>query len=200
VAVQYLANGYWFYVTGRIPDGKDPDRVDRKLIEQYDIGVSKWTRARRRAVGIAAIQYIRHDRFFVLLATHGRHPFFAAEQSQLRDARRVPIRYGGYSMSYRGGHPHVRIENSQYRLLKECTVRLAKEGDLGRLFSFFYSLPFEPYAPIRRQLLNLVRAASRVSKGGGGPSVPYRAVRLRRRVVHVYETAEEEASTAPDSY
>src|SRR5690349_9625565 len=62
LAVSYLAHGYWFYVTGRIPESKDPRLVDRKLTERYGINVSKWTRSRRRKIGIASVQYLRHDR------------------------------------------------------------------------------------------------------------------------------------------
>ena len=32
LAVSYIANGYWFYVTGRIPEHKDPAVIDVKLI------------------------------------------------------------------------------------------------------------------------------------------------------------------------
>jgi len=38
LAVAYVAHGYWFYVTGRVPEGKDPADVDRKLIARYEIG------------------------------------------------------------------------------------------------------------------------------------------------------------------
>jgi hypothetical protein len=43
----------------------------------------------------------------VLLATPGRHPFFTEEASVIRDARRVPIEFGGYSLSFRGGHAQL---------------------------------------------------------------------------------------------
>ena len=32
IACSYLRHGYWWYVTGRIPVGKDADVIDRKLI------------------------------------------------------------------------------------------------------------------------------------------------------------------------
>ncbi len=51
LAVQYLAHGYWFYVQGRIPDGKDPLAVDAKLLVKYGIGVSRQSRARPKAPG-----------------------------------------------------------------------------------------------------------------------------------------------------
>src|SRR5262245_60629084 len=100
LAVSYLGNGYWFYVTGGIPEGKDPRSVDAKLLSRYQIDLSKWARARRKRAGKANLQYIRFGRFFVLLATHGEHPFFAEEASSIRDARRTPIRFRGYSISY----------------------------------------------------------------------------------------------------
>ena len=40
VAVCYLRHGYWWYVAGRIPKGKDPETVDHKLIEKYDIDLT----------------------------------------------------------------------------------------------------------------------------------------------------------------
>ena len=48
VAVCYLRHGYWWYVTGRIPDGKDPKNVDVKLIA---IGNGTASRETDRFVG-----------------------------------------------------------------------------------------------------------------------------------------------------
>ena len=56
VAVGYVANGYYFYVAGKIPPGKDPAKTDAKIIAQYGIDVSKWTRTRRRKEGMASVQ------------------------------------------------------------------------------------------------------------------------------------------------
>src|SRR5262245_15327111 len=63
LAVAYVKNGYYFYVTGRVPDGKDPVAIDRKLIDRYGAGISKWARARRKRAGLANIQYLRFERF-----------------------------------------------------------------------------------------------------------------------------------------
>ena len=50
-AVCYVARGYWFYVTGRIPERKDPAKTDAKIISQCGLDVSKWTRARQKKAG-----------------------------------------------------------------------------------------------------------------------------------------------------
>src|SRR5512135_1422643 len=102
LAVGYLARGYRFYFQGLIPDGKDPQAVDAKLIARYGLGISKFERSRRKARGLANIQYLRYRQFFVLLSTSGeQNPL--RDDHTLRDAHEVPIKLGGYAASFRGG-------------------------------------------------------------------------------------------------
>src|SRR5438477_174423 len=49
LAVQYVGRGYYFFVTGTIPEHKDAEKVDAKLCERYGVWLSKWAKARRRA-------------------------------------------------------------------------------------------------------------------------------------------------------
>lgn len=192
LAVSYVANGYWFYVTGRIPEGKDPVAVDRKLIERYGVAVSKWSRARRKQLGQANVQYLRHERFFVLLATRGEHRFFAEEQAQLRDARRVPIKHGGYAVSFRGGHAHVRIERGMYNIIKAHLLELGMHRRAESVEDAFGRLPFEPYAPVKRQLLNILRAVNRARRVAGFAKIDGRCLRLHRQVVRPFVASEEQ--------
>ncbi len=187
LVVSYLGNGYWFYVTGEIPLGKDPRKVDAKLVTRYQIDVSKWERARRKRAGVANLQYIRFARFFVLLATHGQHCFFEEEASSIRDARKTPIRFCGYSISYRGGHPHVRIEQDEFKRLKAYFVELAPHRSAEVLGRELGSLPFEAYAPIRRQLLVILRAVNRERQTAGFEPVPKSCLRMMRRIWRPFE-------------
>ena len=130
VAVSYLRHGYWFYVSGWIKPGKDLEQIDRKLIDKYQIAIGERERAARKQRGLANMQYIRYRNWFLLLATEGHHPFKQHERKQIRDCRRVPIRFEGYSISYRrsgvtpkgGGPPKwhacVRIDGPTYKQLK----------------------------------------------------------------------------------
>ncbi len=187
LAISYIGHGYWFYVTGIIPERKDPRRVDEKLLEQYDADLSKWTRARHRRAGLANVHYIRHGRFFVLIASRGRHRFFEDEPNH-KDVRRDPIRFAGYSIGYRMGvdrrmHPSVRIHPDEYRTLKAYLLSIACHRSVEKLIGEFRRIRFEPYAPVRRQLLNLLRAVNRLRAEAGFEPVPISALRLRRRVV-----------------
>ncbi|MBN9521513.1 hypothetical protein J0H58_23840 [bacterium] len=183
LAVAYVARGYLFYVAGRIPEHKEPRRVDEKLIERYQIDVSKWARARRKRLGQASVQYLRHLDFFVIVATHGMHRFYELEGGNVRDVRRRAIRYGGYAVGFRGGHVQVRIDLPQYRLLKAWFEEEATRRSAASLAKTFYDLPFEPYYLVRKQEFNLLRAVNRRRKSAGLPLVPLECIWLKRRPV-----------------
>ena len=195
IACSFLRHGYWFYVTGCIPAGKDAGAVDRKLIEKYGIAMSESTRARRKQVGFANLQDIRHDRFFAILATKGHHRFFDEEAAGIRDMRRIPLQYAGYSISYRRGgrtrdgerdqrwHSHVEIERRRFLELKARFLHLAVHRSPVNLAMAFYDFPFEPYAPVRRQLLTLLREVNAVRRQAGFQVLPVEVLPLRRRIV-----------------
>lgn len=188
VAVGYLAHEYYFYVVGIIPAGKDPRRVDEKLVQRYGIDCSKWARARRKRAGLSNVAYLRHHRFFVLLATEGEHRLFRDESRGIRDFRRVPLRFASYSISYRGGHPHVRIAEPTMRDLREWLRSLALKRSAEELGSVLHSLPFEPYAPVRAQYCELLRLVNRLRAVAGLPLVSKSCLRLHRSPVRVFES------------
>ncbi|MBK8912982.1 MAG: hypothetical protein IPM64_00015 [Phycisphaerales bacterium] len=154
LAVAYITHGYWFYMAGTIPEGKDPVAIDAKLIDRYGIAISKWARCRRKKQGLANMQYLRHERFFVLLATKGRHDFFERERVSIRDVRRKSIKFAGYSIGCRKGrdgrwHASVRLEQQRYAYLRNgsgATSRLADQETKRRM-----------YGPVRNQAFYLGR-------------------------------------------
>lgn len=186
LAVSYISNGYFFYVTGQVPERKDPSRLDAKLTERYGIAVSKWSRARRKRSGMANLQYIRFDRLFVLMATHGEHPFFEAERESVRDLRRVPLKAFGYALSYKRGHAHVRIEREEFKGLRAYFLSRATHRRAEALEDEFRSLPYEPYAPVRRQLLQLFRQVNKARRLAGFSQIAIECLRLRRRIVRPF--------------
>ena len=200
LACCYLPHGYWWYVTGRIPPRKDPRQVDRKLIERYGLDVSKRQRARNKQLGIAGVQYLRHEHFFILLATQGRHLFFGEERRRIRDFRKTPLKFRDYSISYRSGgrtrtgeldrkwHSHVQMCPEAYKVERAYFLELALRKSVDDLIVEFRRVPFEPYAPLRRQLLNILRAVNVKRKQAARELVPTTALRLRRRIVRPYGT------------
>jgi hypothetical protein len=210
LAVSYLRHGYFWHVTGRIPNDKDPQQVDRKLIEKYGIAISERERTRRKRAGLANMQYIRYRRWFILLASEGHHPFKQEEKAQLRDCRRYPIKFEGYSISYRrsgitpkgGGpvkwHAHVRIDGPTYRQLKSVFLERACHRSAKNLALDFYGLPFEGYAPIRRQFLKILKSVNEARQRLGYTTIPHKVLPLRRRIVRPFEPPVATASAEAD--
>lgn len=209
IACCYLRHGYWFYVMGRVPQGKRPELIDRKLTQKYGVEISESTRARRKKAGRANLQYIRHESTFVLLATKGEHRFFAEEANLIRDIRRVPIRYAGYSISYKPGgrnkdgsnderwHAHVEIDRPQYLDLRAWFSERALRDSTDQLSKAFGKLPIAPYAPVRRQLLMMLREVNRVRRVAGRKQLSDEILPLRRRVVRPFEELAQHGDSAP---
>lgn len=187
VAVAYLARGYWFYVPGWIPEHKDPRRVDQKLIEKYRIDTPRWDRIRRKAAGLANMQYIRHERFFLLMATLGQHPFFQEEAVNIRDARRIPIKYAGYSLSFRNKRASIRIAADEYSRLKAHFLEISCRRSVEGIASEFARLHFQPYSPIRGQLLSVWRSVNRPRQTAGLEPVPIAAVPWKRKITRPFD-------------
>ena len=161
-------------------------------------------RRQRPAVGGAKrkmeanTQSIRCGSFFVLPATAGDHPFKDAQRGQIRDIRRVPINFAGYSIRYRRGgrprqgepdpkwHAHVEIERGQYKLLRDDFLDRAVHRRAETLARSVRNVEFEPYAPVRRQLLAIWRQVNRKRKRHGYELVPVTALRLYQNIIELF--------------
>lgn len=185
IAVGYVARGYRFYVRGTIPDPKSPELIDRKLIEKYGIDISKAERSRRKLLGRANVQYIRYKRLFFLLATEGEHKI--RDEEKLLDLRTRAIQLNGYSISYRAGHPHVRIAERQFQEIKALFIDDALKLSAEELARSLRSLPYEPYAPIKGQFFSLLRSVNRIRKTAGLPLVSHEALRLLRKPLRPFD-------------
>lgn len=204
VATAYLPHGYWFYSQGFVPTGKNPEAIDAKLIAKYGADLSKWQRARRKRGGHANLQYIRLDSVFLLMVTKGLHPFFEEETANIRDVRKVPIRIGGYSISVRKGpdgrlHSHVRIDREPYVDLMAHHLERCGRLSTARLVGDLYRLPYEPYAPVRRQYLLLLRRINEIRKQNGRQTIPVEALPLRRRIIRPFEVDASDPVLTPEA-
>jgi hypothetical protein len=124
----------------------------------------------------------------VLIATQGRQRFFEDHGTNVKDIRRSPLAVSGYSVGLRQGRPHVRIAEPEYRGLKAYFTDIAVHRSADELCAKLSSLPFEPYAPVRRQYLSLLRHINRARKAAGLSEVRFSRLRLKRRIFRPFET------------
>lgn len=213
IACSYLQHGYRWYVTGVIPSHKDPKKTDAKITRQYEINIPRRTKSRRKHLGYANIHYIRHEHFFVLIATDGHHVFKQAHRGQLLDIRKIPLLFHGYSISHRPGgflpkeqwkdpripeqdhkrRAHVRIRTTVYKELHAHFLELATHRRAESLRREFWNVPFEPYSPVIGQLHKIRRDVNKVRKQAGYELIDKSAIRYKRRIVRPFESADDSA-------
>ena len=117
----------------------------------------------------------------------------------------MPIQVGGYSLTVRQGgflkrlpgeetktadskrRVRVQIAREKYRDLKSYFLELATRRSVEELGREFFNVPFEPYAPIRRQLLNVLRLVNAKRQEAGLAKVPPTVLRYRRRIVRPFD-------------
>jgi hypothetical protein len=199
LACNLVNHGYWFYTTGRIPEGKNAWAIDRKLIEGYGLELSKWQRARRKANGEAKVSYLRFRRFFVIAATEGRHAFFRRERP--KDIRRQPLIFSGYSIGCSLGsdgryHASVKIDSDTFNSLRSYLLGIAVYRNPQALREAFNEWKFEPYARVRRQMLRLLREVNEARRPSGFEEIPRSVLALRRFPKRVF--ADEPSSGSGD--
>ena len=187
--VRYVNAGHYFYVTGSVPAEKVEQRIDQKLLERYSVVMARWERARRKQAGFASVHYLRYEQFFILIGTHGNHAFYDQHSpQQISDCRRNGIRFAGYSIrrSYcsrtNKWHTLVRLDKVTVQALKSHLLQIATRRGKLQLEDEIRSICFQPYRPVREQLIAMVRAVNRKRKAAGMQVIDLNAVRSRRRI------------------
>ncbi len=161
-----IRHGYRFYMTGEVKPGRDLEVFDDVMQQKFNYRMSRSERNRRKSavgpdgnrLGLANVHYLRFERFWILIATPGIHPFFDAHTKKsrngeiitryFRDVHRDPIFFQGYSIRYAEGdylprakwkNPNrpehdtkrrvrVRIAESEYTTIKADFIERAKSA------------------------------------------------------------------------
>lgn len=207
VATHLLPHGYWFFTQGVVPEGKDPAMLDAKLLVKYDVVKSEGARRWRKSQGLGNVQYVRFERSWMLLATHGHHVIREGEAGNLKDVRRSPLRIGDYTVYVKRGNylkktlpesralpdgrwrVRVLIAREPYRELCAYFLSIACHRRADALAEELFSLPYVPYAPVRKQLLKLLRLVNAKRQAAGYAKIPPTCLQMRREIVRAFEAA-----------
>ncbi|MEX2171068.1 MAG: hypothetical protein WD851_17245 [Pirellulales bacterium] len=215
VATHLLPKGYYFFVQGTLPEGKDPAALDAKLLSKYDVEKTEGARRWRKSQGLGNVQYVRFQRSWILLATHGDHAIREGESENLKDVRRAPLRVGNYAVYVKRGNflkrftddeettpdgkwrVRVLIAREPYRELCAYFLSIACHRRAEALAEELYSLPYEPYAPVRKQLLKLLRLINSKRQAAGYSKIPPTCLRFKRAIVRSFDPAGAIVNTNP---
>ena len=169
IAIDYVRFGYVRYALREIPEGKDPQLIDRKIIDIYGITTCRMTRTRKRKQGLTNIVYTRFGHSFVLLAEEkGNHPVF--DRINNYDIRTAPFHFCDYSIGITQGKSCVRVSN---RMWKKVEYRFRKIGlhQREKVEEKLTQLPYYGFPGVVRQKLNLVAEINQRRKRAGLPRV-----------------------------
>ena len=203
VACEVVNRGYVFYLTGHVPEGRDPEAMERKLDELYGYKLSKHQRLRRKRKGLASLHLVRYGRFYAMFATPGKHEWFEGEEwprevrlkrgRRVKDLRLEPLRFEGYQIgvrrSQRDGKEHVsvRIQKEEFEGLRAYFLELACSRNIENLRWELSTIPFEPYSGVKRQFWKIIREMNGLRKTQGLEPLPLSAARMTRKVVKTFE-------------
>lgn len=235
--VNLISKGYRYYFVGRIGDTEARVARDHRMLHYYDAALPKWTRERRRQRGLANFRYLRHEDWFIVLATEGAAPrFWEEDRQRIRDVREVSILFKGYAISYRRGgyqsiparektwrnamwaeyrecrrqgragtkpprpardtkwHVRVELDAETYDGLKAYFLNIAVHRQADFIAREFIELTFQPYRPVREQLLTILRAVNKARQAAGYQRIPFSVIRFMRRIVKPFGTMTEDAA------
>ena len=194
-AVVLAQKGYVYFLQGELRPGRDAGPTDRKLIEKSEAWATKDQRYVRKRGGRANAHYFRWDRIWVLMLTDGVHPMKERRaKERLRDLRNKdhsPLLVGQYSLKLRRDstpegraagrfRASVRLNDRAYLALKSELLELSTRRSAETLAAKVFGLPHQPYAPVYRQILAIVKAMNARRKTAGYSPLPLSCVRFRR--------------------
>jgi len=84
-------------------------------------------------------------------------------------------------------HARVQIAKDRYRDLKAYLLDIATHRSAEYLAAELFCVPFEPYAPVRQQMLLLIRHINRRRESARLEPLPFGVIRYRRRIVRPFE-------------
>ncbi len=210
----YLPHGYWFYVSGVLPPSKDPQAIDQKLMAKYGIGVSRHVAGEAESRGHcqralhpvrAEVPALSNTRLPSVLRRRG--PEHSRCPENPHQVRRIlhfgsPRRFSEKAKRSGPGRQGYEVARShEFKFSGSCTAaaacrsglasrHIAVHRSVSQLARELADLPFEPYAPIRQQLLNVVRRVNQRRRASSMELLTFSVLRYRRRIVRPFGTQE----------
>lgn len=180
IAIDAARFGYVHYLVTEVPEGKDPEIVEAKVLQYYSISASRATRYRQRARGIASVVLVRRDRKLVFLATDGGGRFH--EENSPSDMRRIPLQLDGYSIGFRGDRVSVEITRRRIEAIRKKGLRMAL-GDAEALTRHLKEMSPFRFAGVNGQRWKLHNQINKKRKTAGLPQLKWENVQIPPRTI-----------------
>ncbi|MGU8412089.1 hypothetical protein ACV3M7_13945 [Clostridium perfringens] len=149
--VYLVSKGYIYYSVGEIPLNKASKArsIDQKIIDKYNMDLSKHQRARRKQKKLTNFYYLRWKNQFVILHTKGNvdesviidDEFFNIQEHSKGDKFKLTIgKELIVNIVLKNGKPTVVLDKSTYKDIKTELDELVKNKQIGKLYKRFSML------------------------------------------------------------
>ncbi len=152
--VYLVSKGYTYYSVGEIPLNKASKArsIDQKIINKYNIDLSKHQRTRRKQKKLANFYYLRWKNQFVILRTEGKleepvDDVFLNIKKKSKGGSKFKINIGKeliLNVVLVNGKVTVVIDKSTYKDIKTELDELVKNKQIGKLYKRFSMLNYIP--------------------------------------------------------
>ncbi len=169
---------YRYWLSGVRDHDKDPFATDRRFIEEKDWNINISVRHYRelRDAGEARQAYLRLEPEaggnyqWVVLSTEGTGKFFDEEEP--RHFSHHPLVVGPYQISRRRAqdgnqHAWVALNEDEIGNLRAMVLELALKWSARRLAGLFWTLPYQGYWGVNRQLYKTLRMVNEIRETAG---------------------------------
>ena len=127
------------------------------------------------------VHYLRFQAFNLLVVSHRRQ--------QLEFGKCVldiPVEANWLRIREDKWRTRVQISRERYLELLDIACQASAQA-IGREF---YNLPYEPYAPVRQQVLNLLRLVNKRRQSAALARLPTSVISYQRRIVRRFDAAD----------
>ena len=160
----YARYGYIRYVVRQIPEGKDLNAVDLKILRSYEVTFSRWRRGQRKSQGLANVMYLRFGYTFILLATEGKHEAF--DKLDSLHLKYHPFIFSGYMVTIKNHKPYVQMPKRRYIAVKRKTLEIALHNH-GKVTRWLRSISPMKFRGVNDQRWKLCKEVNRRRKAAG---------------------------------
>ena len=173
----YLRYGYVRYAVRYIPDDKELEQVDTKILKAYSVTFHRTTRANRRKKGLGNVVYIRYKQMFILLADEGKHESF--DRIKWLTFRTQPLHFQGYSVGIKANKPNIIVEPKRWKAIKKKAFAIALH-DHEKVVRHFQQISPFTFAGITNQKWKLFLVVNKKRKRAGLPNIRWEEAVLWR--------------------
>ena len=174
----YLRYEYFFYSVIEIPEGRDLEKIDQKIIKTYQVSFCRVKRKRRKEKGLSNVIYIRFGHTFILMANEGEHGYFG--EIPFRDFRDEPFHFSGYSIGIKNGKANVIISPKRFKAIKKQVSGIALHNET-KVTSYFQRISPFRFSGVNQQRWKLFREVNKRRKVAGIPQIEWEMAKEWRK-------------------